>query len=62
MTCPGKKSLRKHIRLNIGFNHADQPIHFCCGLTDPDDVIIITLYRPAPVKWIDWKTRKVIEK
>ena len=53
---------RGHSCLVLGFNHANQPIHFCCGLTDPDDVIIITLYRPHPAKWIDWKTRKATEK
>lgn len=34
------------------------PIHLVCGLTRQGRVVVITVYRPAPPKWIDERTRR----
>ena len=45
--------------LILGFTNENKPIHFVCGSREPDVVIIITIYRPDPYKWVDWRIRKV---
>ena len=34
-----------------------QPVHAVCGLTRQEVVLVITVYRPAPPKWQDERTR-----
>jgi hypothetical protein len=42
--------------LLLGFTETDRPIHAVCALTDV--LVIITLYRPDPARWIVWRRRK----
>jgi len=42
--------------LMLGFTHEGQPIHFVCAASDV--AIVITLYRPDPDHWTDWKVRR----
>jgi len=44
--------------LILGFTAQDQPIHILCGMKDPTLLIIVTVYRPNPDKWINWQIRK----
>ena len=43
--------------LVLGFTNEGAPLHFVCGVSLPDVVVIITLYRPNPQQWIDWRVR-----
>ncbi len=42
--------------LVLGFTEAGMPIHAVCALAE--DLVIITLYRPKPRRWIDWRRRR----
>jgi hypothetical protein len=42
--------------LLLGFTEMGKPIHAVCTLADV--VVIITLYRPDPARWIEWRRRK----
>jgi hypothetical protein len=44
--------------LVLGFTRRDVPIHTVCGLSQPDMLVIITVYRPDPELWIDWRLRR----
>jgi hypothetical protein len=44
--------------LVLGFTEHDLPIHAVCGISLPQMLIIITVYRPDPEQWIDWKIRR----
>ncbi|HFD40314.1 MAG TPA: DUF4258 domain-containing protein [Anaerolineae bacterium] len=44
--------------LVLGFTNRGDPLHFVCGVSLPDVVVIITLYRPDPKRWIDWRRRR----
>jgi len=44
--------------LLLGFTEQGLPIHFVCGISLPDMLIIITVYRPDPEQWVDWRIRK----
>lgn len=44
--------------LVLGFMGHDLPIHAVCGLSQPDMLVVITMYRPDPELWIDWKLRR----
>ena len=44
--------------LMLGFTKQDLPIHTVCGISLPDMLIIVTVYRPDPALWIDWKVRR----
>jgi hypothetical protein len=44
--------------LVLGFTLPGLPIHAVCGIALPHMLIIITVYRPDPEQWIDWKIRK----
>jgi len=45
--------------LVLGFNGKGEPLHFVCGIPASEKVIVvITLYRPSPERWIDWRVRK----
>ena len=44
--------------LVLGFTEQDLPVHTVCGISLPDMLIIVTVYRPAPVLWIDWRVRR----
>ena len=42
--------------LMLGFSRAGLPIHAVCAITDV--LLIITLYRPDPGRWIEWRERR----
>lgn len=44
--------------LVLGFTEYGLPIHAVCGISLPHILIIITVYRPDPEQWIDWKIRR----
>jgi hypothetical protein len=43
--------------LLLGFTEAGVPIHAVCALT-VEGLVVITLYRPDPSHWIDWRRRQ----
>ncbi len=48
---------RGHSCLVLGFTASGLPLHAVCGLAR-EMLIIITLYRPDPAEWMNWRTRK----
>lgn len=44
--------------LVLGFTREAKPIHFVCGISLPDVMIVITVYRPNAEEWIDWRERR----
>ncbi|MCK4307828.1 DUF4258 domain-containing protein [candidate division WOR-3 bacterium] len=42
--------------LMVGFTSKNIPIHIVCSA--PPDIWVITVYRPDPTQWIDFKTRR----
>lgn len=46
--------------LVLGFTTERSPIHIVCGLAR-ELVIVITVYRPDPNEWIDWRKRKEVD-
>lgn len=45
--------------LVYGKNELNQPIHSVWGFNPKNSwAVLITVYRPNPKKWIDWKKRK----
>jgi hypothetical protein len=44
--------------LVLGFTQTGLPIHMVCGHLSEEEFIVITIYRPDPEQWIDWRTRK----
>ena len=43
--------------LLLGFTKAESPLHAVIGLSSPDVIVFITLYRPDPDLWYDWRRR-----
>ena len=48
---------RGHSFLMLGFTKKGQAIHALCSIHE-EYLVIITVYRPDPDLWIDWKTRR----
>ena len=48
--------------LALGYTRAAKPIHIVCGISLPDVMIVITVYRPNAEEWIDWRARREEEK
>ena len=44
--------------LVLGFTARGDPIHAVCGMSVPNVLIIVTIYRPDPREWLDWRTRR----
>jgi hypothetical protein len=44
--------------LLLGFTEEGLPLHLVCGVSLPDVMVIVTVYRPHPDKWFDWRIRK----
>lgn len=45
--------------LILGFNTTGDPIHSVWGYDEVNRVArLITVYRPNPTRWIDWRIRK----
>jgi len=49
---------RGHSCLILGWTHVGLPIHLVCGHLYEEEFIVITIYRPSPEQWIDWRIRK----
>ena len=47
---------RGHSVLVLGFSNAGVPIHAAIGLSRTQ-VVFITIYRPDPESWYDWRRR-----
>ena len=43
--------------LVLAFNQQGSPLHAVIGLGDPDIVVIVTIYRPDPAHWENWRQR-----
>jgi len=48
---------RGHSFLILGFTRKRQAIHALCSIHE-ENLVIITIYRPDPDLWIDWKIRR----
>jgi len=48
---------RGHSSLVLGFTKEGLPIHMVCAFHE-DILVIITVYRPDPDLWVDWRIRK----
>jgi hypothetical protein len=44
--------------LVLGFTEEGLPLHLVCGVSLPDVMVIVTVYRQHPDKWFDWRIRK----
>jgi Domain of unknown function (DUF4258) len=44
--------------LLLGFTEQELPLHAVCGIALFDLLILVTVYRPDPALWIDWKIRR----
>lgn len=44
--------------LILGFTTTGRPLHLQCSHPSRPVIKIITLYEPAPVNWLDFRTRK----
>ena len=48
---------RGHSALVLGFTSRGQPLHAVLGLGQEDIIAVITVYRPEPDEWINWRVR-----
>ena len=48
---------RGHSFLLLGFSGEERPIHALCSIHE-GTLVIITIYRPDPNLWVDWKIRR----
>ena len=44
--------------LALGFTAKGDPLHVVCGLSVLDVIVVITIYRPNPSEWLDWRVRR----
>jgi hypothetical protein len=44
--------------LLLGFTAEGMPIHAVCAIAEV--LVIITLYRPDPARWIEWRRRREV--
>ncbi|MDP2952045.1 MAG: DUF4258 domain-containing protein [Chloroflexota bacterium] len=44
--------------LVLGFTRVGEPIHVVSGLARGEELAFITVYRPDPGQWQDWRLRK----
>jgi hypothetical protein len=51
---------RGHSCLILGFTKKNLPLHIVCGVGDSETLVVITLYRPDPAQWINWRIRKEV--
>lgn len=49
---------RGHSCLVLGFTSGGMPLHFVCGQLNEDRILLITMYRPNPEEWIDFRIRR----
>ena len=43
--------------LFLGFTTDGNPLHAVVGLSSPDHVVLVTIYRPRAALWYDWPRR-----
>lgn len=43
--------------LFLGFTNSGDPIHAVIGVSSPEVVVVITVYRPDPRLWYHWRRR-----
>lgn len=43
--------------LMLGFTETGDPIHVVVGLASTEVVVVVTVYRPDPLLWYDWRER-----
>jgi hypothetical protein len=48
---------RRHSFLLFGFTGEGKPIHTLCSVHE-ETLVMITVYRPDPDLWIDWRLRR----
>ncbi|MBI3742848.1 MAG: DUF4258 domain-containing protein, partial [Chloroflexi bacterium] len=46
---------RGHSALFLGFTSEDHPLHAVVGFADPGTAVFVTVYRPDPKEWYDWR-------
>ena len=44
--------------LALGFTAKGGPLHAVCGLSVPNTIVVVTIYRPNPSEWSNWRTRR----
>lgn len=44
--------------LILGFTSKNKPIHIVCADLSEEKILIVTVYRPDPEKWIEFRKRK----
>ena len=49
---------RGHSCLVLGFTGTAFPIHMVCGHLYEEEFLVVTIYRPDPAEWVNWRTRK----
>ncbi len=54
------EDIRGRSCLMLGFTKSRNPLHVVCGL-GAEALIVITVYRPDPEQWIDWRLRRKTE-
>ncbi len=51
------EDMRGRSCLVLGFTKGGSPVHVVCGL-GAEELIVITVYRPDPKQWINWRLRR----
>jgi len=49
---------RGHSCLLLGFTSEGNPLHFVCGNLDKEKILFITMYRPTPEEWVNFRKRR----
>ena len=49
---------RGHSVLALGFTRAGKPLHAVIGISNSGIAILVTIYRPNPRSWDNWRRRK----
>lgn len=44
--------------LLLGFTSKGNPLHFVCGDLDKEKILFITMYKPQPDEWINYRVRR----
>ena len=54
------EDIRGRSCLILGFTKSGNQLHVVCGLPG-EELIVITVYRPDPRQWINWRLRRRIK-